>query len=74
MKGAGFLPEGDPVACAEFGACSLSHETSFSLTGGFVYSSDSGFLFTADYYRVAVADAIALTQILNQSHGLHAGA
>ena len=74
LQSAGFLPEGDPVACAEFGACSLSHETSFSLTGGFVYSSDSGFLFTADYYRVAVADAIALTQILNQSHGLRAGA
>ena len=74
LQTAGFLPEGDPVACADFGACSLSHETSFSLTGGFVYSNDGGFLFTADYYRVAVADAIALTQNLNQSHGLRAGA
>ena len=74
LKSTGFLPEGDPVACADFGACSLNYETSFSLTGGFVYSNDNGFLFTADYYRVAVADAIALTQNLNQSHGLRAGA
>ena len=74
LQTAGFLPEGDPVACADFGACSLSHETSFSLTGGFVYSTDGGLLLTADYYRVAVSDAIALTQNLNQSHGLRAGA
>ena len=74
LQTAGFLPEGDPVACADFGACSLSHETSFSLTGGFVYATDSGLLLTADYYRVAVSDAIALTQNLNQSHGLRAGA
>ena len=74
LQSTGFLPEGDPVACTDFGACSLNYETSFSLTGGFVYSSDNGFLFTADYYRVAVADAIALTQNLNQSHGLRAGA
>jgi len=73
LQSAGFLPEGDPVACADFDACSLGHETSFSLTGGFVYSS-GGFLLTADYYRVAVSDAIALTQSLNQSHGLRAGA
>ena len=52
----------------------MKHETSLSLTGGFVYSDDSGFLFTADYYRVAVADAITLTQSLNQVHGLRAGA
>ena len=74
LQSAGFLPEGDPVACADFGACSLGHETSLSLTGGFVYSSDNGLLVTADYYRVAVADAIVLTQTLNQSHGLRTGA
>ena len=34
---AGFLPEGDPIACEDFGACSLDHETSLSLTGGLVY-------------------------------------
>ena len=74
LVSAGFLPEGDQVACDDFGACSLSHETSLSFTGGFVYSSDSGLLLTADYYRVAVADAIALTQSLNPSHGLRPGA
>lgn len=74
LQSTGFLPEGDPVACTDFGACSLSHETSLSMTGGFVYSSDSGFLFTADYYRVAVADAIALTQNLSQGQGLRTGA
>ena len=70
LVSAGFLPEGDPLACADFGACSLSHETSLSFTGGLVYSSDNGLLLTADYYRVAVADAIALTQSLDPSHGL----
>ncbi len=74
LVSAGFLPEGDQIACADFGACSLSHETSLSFTGGFVYSSDNGLLLTADYYRVAVADAIALTQSLNPSHGLRPGA
>lgn len=74
LVSAGFLPEGDGIACADFGACSLNHETSVSVTGGFVYSSDSGLLLTADYYRVAVADAIALTQSLNPSHGLRSGA
>ena len=74
LVSAGFLPDDDPVACQDFGACSLSHETSLSLTGGFVYSHESGLLVTADYYRVAVADAIALTQTLNQSHGLRANA
>ena len=47
---------------------------SLSFTGGLVYSSDNGLLLTADYYRVAVADAIALTQSLDQSHGLRPGA
>ena len=74
LVSAGFLPEGDAMACADFGACALSHETSLSVTGGFVYSNDAGLLVTADYYRVAVADAIALTQSLDQSHGLRAGA
>ncbi len=74
LRSAGFLPDGDPVACADFNACSLGHETSLSFTGGFVYSSDNGLLLTADYYRVAVADAIALTQTLNESHGLRPGA
>ena len=74
LVSAGFLPEGDPIACADFGACSLRHETSLSFTGGFVYSNDAGLLVTADYYRVAVADAIALTQSLNPSHGLGPGA
>ena len=74
LQTSGFLPEGDPVACTDFGACSLGHETSFSLTGGLVYSTPNGFLLTADYYRVAVADAIALTQSLNPGHGLRAGA
>ena len=70
----GFLPEGDELACTDFGACSLGHETSLSYTGGLVYSTDAGLLVTADYYRVAVTDAIALTQSLNQSHGLRPGA
>ncbi len=71
---AGFLPDGHPVACADFGACSLGHETSFSLTGGVVYSTDAGLAISADYYRVAVSDAIALTQSLRQTHGLRADA
>lgn len=70
----GFLPEGDELACTDFGACSLGHETSLSFTGGLVYSTDAGLLVTADYYRVAVTDAIALTQSLNPSHGLRPGA
>ena len=74
LVSAGFLPEGDPVACQDFGACSLGHETSLSFTGGFVYSHDSGLLVTADYYRIQVGDAIALTQSLTQSHGLRPGA
>ncbi len=74
LVSAGFLPEGDPVACQDFCACSLDHETSLSFTGGFVYSHDSGLLVTADYYRIQVGDAIALTQSLTQSHGLRPGA
>ena len=70
----GFLPEGDPVACADFGACSLGHETSLSLTGGFVLAHESGFRLTADYYRVAVKDAIALTEGLTAEHGLRPNA
>ena len=74
LVSAGFLPEGDTLACSDFGACSLSHETSLSFAGGLVYSSDNGLLVTADYYRVAVADAIALTQSLRPTHGLRPGA
>ena len=74
LVSAGFLPEGDEIACSDFGACSLNHETSLSFTGGLVYSNDAGLLVTADYYRVAVNDAIALTQSLNPSHGLRPGA
>ena len=74
LVSAGFLPEGDEIACSDFGACSLNHETSLSFTGGLVYSSDAGLLVTADYYRVAVNDAIALTQSLNPGHGLRPGA
>ena len=74
LTSTGFLPEGDDIACQDFQACSLKHETSVSTTGGFVYASDRGFLFTADYYRVAVADAIVLTQGLGPSHGLRENA
>ncbi|MCZ0936446.1 MAG: TonB-dependent receptor [Gemmatimonadetes bacterium] len=74
LVSAGFLPEGDPIACSDFGACSLDHETSLSFTGGLVYSTDAGLLVTADYYRVAVSDAIALTRSLDPSHGLRPGA
>ncbi len=74
LVSAGFLPEGDEIACSDFGACSLSHETSLSFTGGLVYSNDAGLLVTADYYRVAVNEAIALTQSLNPGHGLRPGA
>ena len=74
LVSAGFLPEGDPIACSDFGACSLNHETSLSFTGGLVYSNDAGLLVTADYYRVAVSDAIALTRSLDPSHGLRPGA
>ncbi len=68
-----FLPEGHTIACQDFEACSLKHETSFSLGGGLVYANDSGLLVTADYYRVAVADAIVLTPGLGPDHGLRAG-
>ena len=71
---AGFLPEGDPIACEDFGACSLDHETSLSLTGGLVYSGDAGLDLTADAYMVSVSNAIALTQSLTQDHGLRANA
>ncbi|MXX68434.1 MAG: TonB-dependent receptor plug domain-containing protein [Gemmatimonadales bacterium] len=74
LVSAGFLPEGDPIACSDFGACSLDHETSLSFTGGLVYSNDAGLLVTADYYRVAVRDAIALTRSLDPSHGLRPAA
>ncbi|MDE2655740.1 MAG: TonB-dependent receptor [Gemmatimonadota bacterium] len=74
LVSAGFLPEEDPVACADFDACSLSHETSVSLTGGFVYSGHAGLQLSADYYRVLVTNAIALTRSLTQAHGLRADA
>ena len=75
LTSTGFLPEGDDIACQDFQACSLKHETSVSTTGGFVYASDGGgFLFTADYYRVAVTDAIVLTQGLGPSQGLRENA
>ena len=70
LQTTGFLPEGHEIACEDFSACSLSHETSRSITAGFVYAADNGFLFTADAYRVNVADAIVLTEALNSSHGL----
>ena len=70
----GFLPEGDALACQDFGACSLNHERSASLTGGIVYSPARGFLLTADYYRVAVTDAIVLTESLGPAQGLRADA
>lgn len=74
LVSAGFLPEGDPIACANFDACSLGHETSVSLTGGFVYSHEGGLQLSADYYLVSVSDAIALTQSLTQAHGLRVNA
>ena len=74
LTSTGFLPEGDVLACQDFGACSLKLETSVSLTGGFVYSHARGLLLTADYYRVAVADAIVLTEGLGRTHGLRADA
>ena len=74
LVSAGFLPEGDRVACEDFDACSLGHETSVSLTGGVVYSHDSGLLLTADYYLISVSDAIALTQSLTQARGLRPNA
>ena len=74
LVSAGFLPEGDPIACEDFDACSLGHETSLSLTGGLVYTSDAGLEVTADGYMVSVSDAIALTQSLTQDHGLRANA
>ena len=70
----GFLPEGDPIACEDFGTCSISHETSRSATVGFVYAADNGFLFTIDGYRVGVADAIVATEGLGASHGLRPNA
>ena len=74
LRSNGFLPEGDPIACTDFAACSLSHETSLSLTGGLVYSHENGLQLTADYYRVAVRNAIALTEALAAEHGLRANA
>ena len=74
LVSAGFLPEGDPIACEDFGAGSLGHETSLSLTGGLVYSSDAGPDVTADAYRVSVSNAVALTRSLTQDHGLRANA
>ena len=71
---AGFLPEGDPIACEDFEACSLGHETSRSLTAGFVHSSAAGLRVAADMYLVSVFDAIALTRSLTQEHGLRATA
>ena len=71
---AGFLPEGDPIACEDFDACALGHETSLSLTGGLVYSGATGLNVTADAYMVSVSNAIALTQSLTQDHGLRANA
>lgn len=74
LTSTGFLPEGDPIACEDFGVCSLKHETSVNLAGGLVYSHEAGFQLTADYYWVAVDDAIVLTEGLNQEHGLRANA
>ena len=74
LVSAGFLPEGDPIACGDFDACSLAHETSLSLTGGLVYAPAGGLQVSADYYLVTVSDAIALTQSLTQAHGLRPGA
>ncbi len=74
LQTTGFLPEGHAIACEDFDSCSLGHETSRSLTAGFVYSADNGFLFTADAYRVSVADAIVVTEGLNSSHGLRPNA
>ena len=74
LVSAGFLPEGDPIACGDFDACSLGHETSVSVTGGFVHGIDSGLQISADFYLVSVSDAIALTQSLTQAHGLRADA
>ena len=74
LQTTGFLPEGDPIACEDFNSCSLSHETSRSVTAGLVYSTHSGFVFTADGYQVNVADAIVVTEGLNASHGLRANA
>ena len=74
LVSAGFLPEGDAVACGDFDACSLGHETSMSFTGGLAYSGQGGLQLSADYYIVSVSDAIALTQSLTQAHGLRSGA
>ena len=70
LETTGFLPEGDPIACEDFDACSLGHETSLSLTAGFVGSFDTGLEVTADVYVVSVADAIALTGTLGPDQGL----
>ena len=48
LETTGFLPEGDPTACEDFDACSLGHETSLSLTAGFVGSFDTGLEVAAD--------------------------
>jgi len=70
LETTGFLPEGDPVACEDFDACSLGHETSLSLTAGLVGSLGGGLEVTADMYIVSVADAIALTGTLGPDMGL----
>ena len=74
LETTGFLPEGDEIACDDFDSCSLSHETSVSLTGGAVYSHESGLQLTADAYMVSVADAIGLTRTLGPDEGLRSGA
>ncbi len=74
LETTGFLPEGDPIACEDFDACSLGHETSLSLTAGFVGSFDTGLEVTADVYVVSVADAIALTGTVGPDQGLRANA
>ncbi len=74
LASTGFLPEGDPVACDDFGVCSLAHETSRALAGGVVYSTGSGLALAADYYRVSVAGAVVLSEGLGPDHGLRPGA
>ena len=74
LETTGFLPEGDPVACDDFDACSLGHETSLSLAAGFIRSFDIGLEVTADMYIVSVADAVAMTGTLGPDQGLRANA
>lgn len=42
LETTGFLPEGDPIACEDFDACSLGHETWLSLTAGSSVPSTPG--------------------------------